>query len=66
MSALGHSSLFSQKRRDYSMTDHMIELDRRVRRILKEAPNECYCSKDEIEFYAELQNIYEYLTKLKH
>jgi len=26
------------------MTDHMIELDRRVRRILKEAPNECYCS----------------------
>ncbi len=48
------------------MTDHMIELDKRVRRILKEAPDECYCSKDEIEFYAELQNIYEYLTKLKH
>jgi len=48
------------------MTDDMIKLDRLVRKILKEAPDEYYCSKEEIEFYAELRNFYEFLNKLEH
>lgn len=48
------------------MTDDMIKLYRIVRKILEEAPDEYYCSKKEIEFYAELRNIYEYLNKLEH
>lgn len=37
-----------------------------VRKILEEAPDEENCFKEELEFYAELQNIYEYLNKLEH
>lgn len=48
------------------MTDDMIKLDRLVRKILKEALDEYYCSKQQNEFYAELQNIFEYLNKLEH
>lgn len=34
-------------------------------KILSEAPDEGDCSKEENEFYAELQNINEYLNKLE-
>jgi hypothetical protein len=54
------------KRRVYSMTDDIIKLYRLVRKILKEAPDEYYCSKKEIEFYTELQKFYESLNKLEH
>ena len=35
-------------------------------KILKEAPDEENCSKEQNEFYAELQNIFEYLNKIEH
>ena len=54
------------ERRNYSMTKDLKQLHTLSKKILKEAPNEGNCSKEENEFYAELQNIYEYLNQLEH
>ncbi len=48
------------------MNDDFKQLHDLAIKILKEAPDEEYCSKEENEFYVELQNIYEYLNKLEH
>lgn len=48
------------------MTDDMKQLHILSSKILEETPDEENCSKEEIEFYAELQNLYEYLNTLEH
>lgn len=48
------------------MTDDIKQLHILSSKILEEAPDEENCFKEELEFYAELQNIYEYLNKLEH
>lgn len=54
------------KRRVYSLSEDFKQLHTLTGKILKEAPNEENCSKEQNEFYAELQNIFEYLNKLEH
>lgn len=48
------------------MTKDLKQLHTLSKKILKEAPDEENCSKEQNEFYAELQNIFEYLNKLEH
>lgn len=48
------------------MTKDLKQLHTLSKKILKEAPDEGDCSKEENEFYAELQNIFEYLNQLEH
>lgn len=48
------------------MSEDLKQLHTLSKKILKEAPDEGDCSEEQNEFYAELQNIFEYLNKLEH